>query len=240
MIAKIVKNRLKLVPLALSINGRNVTNMADATLISKWGFIRETREIAQKAGIDKDTGCCRTGIEDYLAAIYPEISEEKWIHDTAFGMHGGHYYRIRPDYRCDELMMIVEIDGLPHYKNLEQIERDIENQAIYEKFGYKVVRIPYFIQLSKDAVKTLFGVSVKEELFPDEIPSMGVLGNNTPAYCCPEGIARMAREIVLFPKQMKANIAALEAAKDEYHTGVQLLKEYIANKEFTYRRIEKL
>jgi hypothetical protein len=210
--------------------------MTKAGIKSKWGFIRENREIAKKAGIDKDTGCCRTGIEDYLSVIFPEISEDKWIYDRPFGTHDVKYYRISPDYRCDELMIIVEIDGLPHYQNLEQIQRDIDNQKVYEKFKYKVVRIPYFIQLSNDAVKTLFGIEVKDDLFPDSIASMGLQGNNTPAYCCPEGIARMAREIVRFPKQMDANIAALEAAKDEYHTGVQLLKDYINKEEFTYRK----
>ena len=32
----------------------------------KWGFLRETKGMAEKAGIDKDTGLHRTGMEDYL------------------------------------------------------------------------------------------------------------------------------------------------------------------------------
>lgn len=38
---------------------------------NKWGFLRETKELAAKAGIDKDTGLYRTGMEDYLAVIFP-------------------------------------------------------------------------------------------------------------------------------------------------------------------------
>ena len=31
-----------------------------------WGFLRETTELAQKAGFDKDTGLIRTGLNEYL------------------------------------------------------------------------------------------------------------------------------------------------------------------------------
>lgn len=48
---------------------------------NKWGFLRETKELAVKAGIDKDTGLHRTGLEDYLLVIFPEISLSEWIHD---------------------------------------------------------------------------------------------------------------------------------------------------------------
>ena len=36
----------------------------------KWGVIRETAKDAEKAGLDKDTGLCRTGLEEYLAVIF--------------------------------------------------------------------------------------------------------------------------------------------------------------------------
>lgn len=40
------------------------------------------------------------------------------------------------------------------------IRKDGENQKIYESFGYHVVRIPFFIQLTNEVVKILFGVEV--------------------------------------------------------------------------------
>ena len=192
-----------------------------------WGFLRETRADAIAAGKDKDTGRNRTGLEDYLAVIFPDISEDNWIHDKAFGVHGGNKYGIRPDYRCDKLNLIIEFDGLPHYQNPETISRDKANQKVYEDNGYKVVRIPYFIQFTNEVVKQLFGVDIKEELFPPEIPSMGPKGRNTPAYCCPAGIFRMAEEIQKFPQQMEVNIRALEQAENECLTGVSMLKKII-------------
>lgn len=35
-------------------------------MINQWGFLRETDAKAQIAGIDKDTGLKRTGLETYL------------------------------------------------------------------------------------------------------------------------------------------------------------------------------
>ena len=93
------------------------------------------------------------------------------------------------------------IDGLLHYQRPETVKKDLENQAIYEKYGYKVVRIPYFIQLTQAVVKELFGVEVNEPLFSPDIPSMSAQDKNTPAYCCPAGLKRMAEELKRFPQQ---------------------------------------
>ena len=107
----------------------------------QWGFLRETKEKAVKAGIDKDTGVCRTGLDEYLEVIF---SGSEWIHDTPFGILDVKNYRIRPDYRWERLKFIVEFDGVQHYQKPDVIRKDGENQKIYESFGYHVVRIPFF------------------------------------------------------------------------------------------------
>ena len=66
----------------------------------KWGFLRETKGMAEKAGIDKDTGLHRTGMEDYLKVIFPEIPTTEWIHNKTIKGSGR---RSRPDYRCESL-----------------------------------------------------------------------------------------------------------------------------------------
>lgn len=88
----------------------------------KWRFLRETTELAEKAGIDKDTGLIRTGLDEYLKVIFPNTTD--WIHNKAFGEHNSQKYKIPPDYRSDSLKLIVEFDGLPHYKNPAVIEKD--------------------------------------------------------------------------------------------------------------------
>lgn len=186
----------------------------------KWGFLRETHEAAKKAGFDKASKLYRTGLEDYLQVIFPEIKADEWIQDKAIK---GFKKRIRPDYRCEKLKLIIEFDGLPHYKNPTRIKADHENEKLYSDAGYKVVRIPYFIQLTNDIIEQLFGRRFSEPMFPPTIASLGIKGRNTPAFCCPAGIARMASDFKKFPQQYQVNLQALLDENDEFLTGVALL-----------------
>lgn len=193
--------------------------------MSKWGFIRETATLAKEAGIDKDTGLHRTGLDEYLKIIFPTTHD--WIHDKALGEINGIKYRSRPDYRSEQLKLIVEFDGLQHYTKPDIIEKDYRLTETYTNLGYKVVRIPYFIQLTNEAAKILFDVNVDEKLFDNKHSSLGVKGLNTPAYLCPAGLKRMAEEFKKFPDQYHTNIEFLKSQNDPYKTGVDFLeREY--------------
>lgn len=189
---------------------------------SKWGFIRETSEKAKLAGTDRDTGLHRTGLDEYLKVIFPDTLD--WIHDKPLGTIDGKSYRSRPDYRSESLRLIVEFDGLQHYTKPDRIESDLKTSEIYRDLGYQVVRIPYFVQLTNRAVATLFQVDVAEELFDGTIPSLGVQGQNTPAYLCPAGLRRMAAEFRRFPDQYAVNLEFLKIQNDPYKTGVDFLE----------------
>ena len=58
---------------------------------NKWGFLRETNIQAHKAGKDRDTGLHRTGLEDYLKVIFPDVVD--WIHDKSLGIVNDTKYR---------------------------------------------------------------------------------------------------------------------------------------------------
>ncbi len=190
--------------------------------VKKWGFLRETKAAAEKAGVDSATGLHRTGLDEYLKVIFPRVND--WIHDEMIGRSvGGKKLRCRPDYRSEKLKMIVEFDGVQHYTSPERIRRDASNSEKYKRLGYKVVRIPYFIQLTNAVVKKFFGVDVKEPLFDPEYASLGV-GIGSPACLCPAGLERMAKELVAVPQQYRVNIAALKKCNDEFLTGASLLE----------------
>ena len=193
--------------------------------MSEWGFLRETAELAKKAGKDKDTGLHRTGLEEYLKVIFPEIND--WIHDKALGEINGIKFKSRPDYRSENLKMIIEFDGLQHYTKPDIIEKDYRLTSVYTELGYKVVRIPYFIQLTNKAIKTLFNIDLSENFFDESFSSLGINGMNTPAYLCPAGVKRMAQEFKKFPEQYKINIEFLKHQNDPYKSGIEFLeKEY--------------
>lgn len=183
----------------------------------KFGFLRETEEDAIKAGIDKNTGIKRTGLEKYLEIIFPNVKD--WEHDKPLYFwdenNKKHFYR--PDYRSENLKMIIEFDGLPHYQNPDIILKDEEKNEIFKELGYKVIRIPYFIQLSNKVVKKLFNVDVKEKLFDENIPSLNIESRNTPAYLCPMGIRRMAIDFLdKSTEQLNVNIEYLQKICDEH------------------------
>lgn len=189
----------------------------------KWGFLRETKEKAKQAGIDADTGIVRTGLEEYLAVIFPDVND--WIHDQMIdNLPCEQKSRRRPDYRSESLKLIIEFDGKQHYTSPDKILDDEKAVRFYTNLGYKVVRIPYFIQLTNATVKKMFGVTVNEPLFDETIPSIGSKGKNSPAYLCGAGVVRMAKDFSLYPEQYLVNIAALKRANNEYLTGASLLE----------------
>ena len=188
----------------------------------KWGFLRETTEAAIKAGIDRGTGLHRTGLNEYLKVIFPDVDD--WAHDKALGLTvNNKVCRKRPDYRSEKLKIIVEFDGIQHYTMPDRIQKDIINTQFYESLGYKVVRIPYFIQLTNKAVKYFFNVDVKEPLFNENIHSMDKNDRNTPAFLCGAGVLRMIEEFKYHPEQYRVNKEFLMSQNDQFLTGVDLI-----------------
>ncbi len=210
--------------------GRVKKKLIDNLGRQKWGFLRETAKKAKSAGVDPVTGLHRTGLEKYLEVIFPNVHD--WVHDKGIakakvGTVG--YRRWRPDYRSESRKLIVEFDGLQHYTDQKIIKCDAEKDVWYKRLGYKVVRIPYFIQLTNRAVKKLFGVTVDEPLFNVRFPSLGA-GRGSPVNLCRAGINRMAREFAQFPDQYEINVKALKTHAGKCVRGVKCL-------ESTYKKI---
>ena len=174
-------------------------------MTNKWGYLREHSEEASKLRKNPNNKLHKTGLNEYLKVIFPN---RNFVHDTKVeGVDG----RKRPDYYSNEpTKLIVEFNGLPHYTKPDIILRDKIKQKLFEDNGYKVVMIPYFIQLTNKAVKTLFGVDVKEPLFDENIPSLFVSDGCTPAFLCPEGIKRMAEDFLKFPEQYEVNMKQMK------------------------------
>lgn len=188
--------------------------------MNKYGYLRETSKQANKAKLNPTNGMHKTGLDDYLKVIFPQITD--WVHDKTIPNSNS---KKRPDYRSEELKLIIEFNGLPHYQKPDIILKDIEKEKLYISLGYKVVIIPYFIQLTNKAVKTLFGVDIKETLFDESIPSLLSCDECTPAYLCPLGITRMAKDFKNFPEQYEVNINSMKNEKNIELTRFDLLEQ---------------
>ena len=127
-------------------------------------------------------------IDEYLKILYPN---NEFVYNKAFPN-----YRFRPDYRCDELKIVVEFDGYQHYTKAKVILDDYKKQEICENCGYKVIRIPYFIQMCNELVQTVFSIHniPIEQIFPHGF----IVENSTmvyPADFCELGLDRFSRDI---------------------------------------------
>ena len=199
----------------------------------KFGYLRESQKKAdlEDAKKGKDPfGFPRTGMDVYLKTIFPETDIEKdWHPNKSSGIlykNGLKTSEAFPDYCYDdgERKIVIEFDGTGHYKYPDKISQDLAKDKAYEEAGYKVIRIPYFIQLTNKVVKQMFGIDVKEKLFPEGIGSMTYKLHNTPKDLCVEGLHRMANDFLLYPEQYEYNIRhLLEEEKQGHKTGVDYL-----------------
>lgn len=100
--------------------------------------------------------------EEKLGEFLKEyFNEGEWIHDKCF------LGRNRPDYRNDFYKIIVEFDGYAHYTSSRRIVLDGLKDELYHKSGYKVVHIPYFVQLSKNVIHKLFDLNIEfDQTYP--------------------------------------------------------------------------
>ena len=119
----------------------------------------------------------------FLQVAYPEY---EWVHDKKFETPDSIKYNFRPDYCCHELKMSVEFDGPDHFTKANIIQADETKDSILQELRYKVVRIPYFIQLDYFSIKHFFGIDL---LFCNCFPHGFVSRNVTlPASFCEQGI----------------------------------------------------
>lgn len=167
-----------------------------------WGYVRET-----KSSVTDPT--VQTPIIDYLETIFPG---SEWVHDkvipkdvrTGRGFDG--VLRTRPDFRCERLSLLVEFDGVQHYTEPVRIAKDATNDIAYHSMGYRIVRVPYWLALSREAIVHLFGVDVGHDMcrltrsFSDN-PDFGI-GVSTAAFC-PTGLERFSNELDALPEVLR-------------------------------------
>lgn len=75
----------------------------------------------------------------------------------------------RPDYRIDDLKLVVEFDGYQHYCKYSTQYRDLLKKTEISNAGYRLIRIPYFVQLnSTTAISTIFSdIELSDNPFND-------------------------------------------------------------------------
>ena len=119
----------------------------------RWKYLRESN----KKYFNPDRN---TSLKDYLEYMFQGhefVYDQQIPKDVVSSRNSTMKYRkFRPDARCEELGLIVEFDGVTHYQDLKICLSDINRDIYLTTLGYKIVRIPYWIQLSNAVIHHLF------------------------------------------------------------------------------------
>jgi very-short-patch-repair endonuclease len=107
--------------------------------------------------------------------------------------------RFRPDYHSEAHKLVVEFDGDQHYRSARVILGDVERDAFFTENGFHVIRIPYFVQLSRAVIAHLSGdiANATSDFlnFPHGFIASTVV---MPADFCELGIARFEDDLERF------------------------------------------
>lgn len=124
-----------------------------------WGYLREKNSKGY------------TSLQEYLEYIFPEndfVYDSIYSKESFIGRSNGigsiKYHRYRPDAISENLSMVVEFDGTDHYTSYNAIINDHAKDDFYSELGYKIVRIPYWVQLSTTNIEYLFGVHIDDPM----------------------------------------------------------------------------
>lgn len=174
----------------------------------KWKYLRES----ENKYFDKRRN---TSLKEYLFTIFPnnEFVFDKIIPKeiTAQRSEATIWKRFRPDARCEELNLIIEYDGINHYRDTNIVLQDIKKDHYYSSLLYKVVHIPYWIQLSNEMIKHFFDINVEESMCRLKYSFSDTEQNDfglaiCPGSMCEAGRLKMLGQFNTYPKQIKLDI----------------------------------
>lgn len=99
--------------------------------------------------------------------------------------------------------LVVEFDGDLHYKESLVLKRDMEKDSVAKELGYKLVRFPYWIQLTTQTLETFFGI--RGEVCQD-FPHGFISTKSFPASFCNLGLERFFKELESLPENVREDV----------------------------------
>ena len=107
--------------------------------------------------------------------------------------------RFRVDWFSDILKLCVEFDGYQHYTSSKQIVLDLKKDELCSDLGIEIVRIPYFVQLSRSIIDLIFSLDIPN--FKQTFPHGFISKKKTmvfPSDFCYLGIKRFESDLKKF------------------------------------------
>lgn len=150
----------------------------------------------------------------FLRELFPdsEIYHDKSVPGSAI--------KNRPDYRVEPNKIIIEFDGDRHYTQFKNIVTDTKKDKIYSSLGYKIIRIPYFVQFSCQVIKHIFNVDTlisNPDLLKIQCYPHGFINDNAvlPWNYCEKGIERFLSDLARFDFIKQDILTSLSNKKED-------------------------
>ena len=118
--------------------------------------------------------------------------------------------RYRWDFLCKTKndTIVVEFDGFQHFTKASVISNDKHKDCIAEELGYKVVRIPYWVQLNNNTFEYYFGfknkVPIEQNYEHGFIDKKAIL----PADYCERGTVEFYERLDGLPEQIAEDVVS--------------------------------
>jgi hypothetical protein len=98
---------------------------------------------------------------------------------------------------------VIEYDGDEHYCNSLKVKADREKDRLALEMGWKVIRIPYWVQLDSETFSFYFASkAIIEQNFPH-----GFITTKTfPASFCELGVLRFQHELSCLPERVRQDV----------------------------------
>jgi len=148
-----------------------------------------------------------------LEQLLKNISGIKWL-GNELPVPNSKRRRWDMAFKLGSKTFIVEYDGDEHYRNSLKIKTDNEKDEAARKLDYKVIRVPYWIQIDSKMLYHYFGIKEKiQQDFPHGFISTKIF----PASFCEKGVERFRKELEKLPINVKNKvIQSLKARVKEY------------------------
>lgn len=192
-----------------------------------------------------------SSLSEYLEYIFPDTEIiydsiiPKEIQEERCRLHNLNieFKRYRPDARIESESIIVEFYGINHFQSPSRILHDWVKESYLEDLGYKVITIPFYVQLTKDMIKFYFNKDVQEGSkvksgFYSTTKDKTKLNPNCPASFSSLGYRRFLMDLEEYPKSTQQEIIDSLKYQQQYNPGLLVLPD-ILSPEYAYKNTLK-
>ena len=112
-------------------------------------------------------------------------------------------------YQWQDQLVVVEYDGDDHYRHSLKIKADRRKDEMARQNGHRVVRVPYWIQLTTETLQHYFGLHAD---IAQDFAHGFITTKIFPASFCEQGVERFAAELTALPTMVR--VAVVRSLRD--------------------------